>query len=51
MLETDVQISVMKKPEYQSLTPNDIGLSVEEDHAPSLVIIDGTLFLSLNKST
>ena len=43
MLETDGQISVMEKPEYQSLTPNDIGLSVEEDHAPSLVIIDGTL--------
>ena len=43
MLETDGQISVMKKPEYQSLTPNDIGLSVEKDHAPSLVIIDGTL--------
>ena len=43
MLETDGQISLMKKPEYQSLTPNDIGLSVEEDHAPSLVIIDGTL--------
>lgn len=43
MLETDGQISVLKKPEYQSLTPNDIGLSVEEDHAPSLVILDGTL--------
>jgi uncharacterized membrane protein YcaP (DUF421 family) len=43
MLETDGRISLMKKPEYQSLTPNDIGLSVEEDHAPSLVIIDGTL--------
>lgn len=43
MLETDGQISVMEKPEYQSLTPNDIGLSVEEDHVPSLVIIDGTL--------
>ena len=43
MLETNGQISVMKKPEYQALTPKDIGLSVEEDHAPSLVIIDGTL--------
>ena len=43
MLETDGQISVMEKPEYQSLTPNDIGLSVEEDHVPSLIIINGTL--------
>jgi uncharacterized membrane protein YcaP (DUF421 family) len=43
MLETNGQISVMKKPEYQALTPKDIGLSVEEDHAPSLVIIDGSL--------
>lgn len=43
MLETNGQISVMKKPEYQSLTPKDIGLSTEEDHAPSLIIIDGTL--------
>ncbi len=43
ILETNGQISVMKKPEYQSLTPKDLGLSMEEDHAPSLVIIDGTL--------
>lgn len=43
MLETNGQISVMKKPEYQALTPKDIGLNVEEDHAPSLVIIDGSL--------
>jgi len=43
ILETNGQISVMKKPEYQSLTPKDIGLSMEEDHAPSLIIIDGTL--------
>ncbi|WP_071394663.1 DUF421 domain-containing protein [Bacillus tuaregi] len=43
ILETDGQISVMKKPQYESLTPNDIGLETEEDHAPSLVIIDGKL--------
>ncbi|WP_338469485.1 DUF421 domain-containing protein [Niallia sp. XMNu-256] len=43
MLETNGQISVMKKPEYQPLTPKDIGLKVEEDHAPSLVIVDGAL--------
>jgi uncharacterized membrane protein YcaP (DUF421 family) len=45
ILETNGQISVLKKPEYQSLTPSDIGLRMEEDHAPSLIIIDGTLLL------
>lgn len=43
VLETNGQISVMKKPKYQALTPNDISLEVEEDHAPSLVIVDGAL--------
>jgi uncharacterized membrane protein YcaP (DUF421 family) len=43
ILETNGEISVMKKPEYQSLTPKDIGLRMKEDHAPSLIIIDGTL--------
>ncbi|MFS0776720.1 DUF421 domain-containing protein [Neobacillus sp. 3P2-tot-E-2] len=43
ILETNGQISVMKKPEYQSLTPKDIGLKMKADHAPSLIIIDGTL--------
>jgi uncharacterized membrane protein YcaP (DUF421 family) len=43
ILETNGQISVMKKPEYQALTPKDIGIRMEADHAPSLIIIDGTL--------
>lgn len=43
ILETNGQISVMKKPEYQALTPKDIGLKMKDDHAPSLIIIDGTL--------
>ncbi|WHX98692.1 DUF421 domain-containing protein [Neobacillus sp. DY30] len=43
ILETNGQISVMKKPEYQALTPKDIGLRMKADHAPSLIIIDGTL--------
>lgn len=43
ILETNGQISVLKKPEYQALTPKDIGLNTDEDHAPSLVIIDGAL--------
>jgi uncharacterized membrane protein YcaP (DUF421 family) len=45
ILETNGQISVLKKPEYQSLTPSDIGLSMEDDHAPSLIIIDGVLLI------
>jgi uncharacterized membrane protein YcaP (DUF421 family) len=50
ILETNGQISVMKKPEYQSLTPKDIGLSMEKDHAPSLIIIDGTLLVKRLRS-
>jgi uncharacterized membrane protein YcaP (DUF421 family) len=42
-LETNGQISVLKKPEYRSLTPKDLNLKTDEDYAPSLVIIDGTL--------
>lgn len=43
-LETSGNITVMKKPEHQTLTPNDMGVMVEpEHHKPSLVIIDGQL--------
>jgi uncharacterized membrane protein YcaP (DUF421 family) len=41
ILETNGQISVLKKAQYQPVTPDDMGITVEEDHAPSLVIIDG----------
>ncbi|WP_449536324.1 DUF421 domain-containing protein [Ferdinandcohnia sp. Marseille-Q9671] len=43
MLETNGDISVLKKPEYQAITPNDVGLAVNEDHGPSLAIIDGNV--------
>ncbi|WP_099158223.1 DUF421 domain-containing protein [Virgibacillus ndiopensis] len=43
VLETDGQLSVMKKAAYNPLTPNDIGVSVEGEHIPSLIIIDGYL--------
>lgn len=43
VLETNGQISVMKKSEAQSLTPKDLGLVVEEDHEPRLVIMDGNV--------
>ena len=32
VLETNGNISVMKKTEYNPLTPKDIGLSVESEH-------------------
>lgn len=43
VLETDGQISVMKKAEYEPLTPKDLNMTVEEEHKPSLIIIDGSL--------
>ncbi len=43
VLETDGQISVMKKAEYEPLTPKDLDLTVEEEHKPSMIIIDGSL--------
>lgn len=43
VLETDGQISVMKKAEYEPLTPKDINMTVEEEKKPSLIIIDGSL--------
>lgn len=43
VLETDGQMSVMKKAEYEPLTPKDINMTVEEVHKPSLIIIDGSL--------
>lgn len=43
ILETNGKISVMKKTEYQTLTPKDIGMMVVPEHKPSLIIIDGRL--------
>ncbi|WP_010530306.1 DUF421 domain-containing protein [Lentibacillus jeotgali] len=43
VLETSGTISVMKKTEYNPLTPKDINLSVESEHEPSLIIVDGVL--------
>ena len=41
VLETNGNISVMKKTEYNPLTPSDIGLPVESEHVPTLIIMDG----------
>ncbi|MRG86309.1 DUF421 domain-containing protein [Salinibacillus xinjiangensis] len=43
VLETDGKVSVMKKAETQPVTPQTLGLMVEEVHRPQLVIIDGKL--------
>ncbi|MBO8156372.1 MAG: DUF421 domain-containing protein [Bacillaceae bacterium] len=41
VLETNGLISVMKKSQTQPLTPKDIGLSVQSESEPYLVIVDG----------
>lgn len=43
VLESNGKVSVMKKALYQPLTPKDLGMVLEEEHMPSLVIIDGHL--------
>lgn len=43
VLETDGQLSVMKKAEYAPLTPKDMNMTVEEEHRPSLIIVDGKI--------
>ncbi|MCC3357309.1 DUF421 domain-containing protein [Bacillus sp. REN16] len=43
VLETNGQLSVMKKAENQPVTPKDLGMKVEEEHMPGLIIIDGHL--------
>jgi uncharacterized membrane protein YcaP (DUF421 family) len=43
VLETNGEVSVMKKAEFDPLTPSDLGLQVEEEHIQSLLIIDGTI--------
>ena len=41
LLETDGQISVMKKSDAQPLTPKAAGISVQNEEAPIVVIEDG----------
>jgi uncharacterized membrane protein YcaP (DUF421 family) len=43
VLETNGEVSVMKKAEFNPITPSDINLQVEEEHIQSLIIIDGTI--------
>lgn len=41
VLETDGQLSVMKKTEAQPITPSMQGMTVEGEQAPRIVILDG----------
>lgn len=51
ILEVDGKISVMKKSDAQPVTPKVLGLAVEEDHAPQIVLVDGKILQdSLNKT-
>ncbi|MFC3039827.1 DUF421 domain-containing protein [Virgibacillus xinjiangensis] len=47
MLETNGEISIMKKTEKQPITPSTLGIPVESEHGPTIVIMDGRV---LNKS-
>lgn len=42
-LEKNGEITIMKKSELQPLTPKDIGMVVEKDSAPCIVILDGNI--------
>ncbi len=43
VLETNGQLSVMQKADQQSVTPNTLGMKVDEEHSPTVVIMDGKL--------
>ncbi|MCR3920965.1 MAG: DUF421 domain-containing protein [Firmicutes bacterium] len=43
ILEKNGELSIMKKSELEALTPKDIGLTMEKQKAPSIVILDGNV--------
>lgn len=43
ILESSGELSILKKEEYQTLTPNNVGLRVKRRVAPQAVIIDGKI--------
>jgi uncharacterized membrane protein YcaP (DUF421 family) len=45
VIETSGLISVMKKSDLQPLTPKDVGMIVEQEHQPRIVIIDGNILI------
>lgn len=50
ILETNGELSIMKKSDLDPLTPRLLGMKVELEHAPSLLIVDGQI-LNKNLST
>lgn len=47
ILETNGELSVMKKTDLEPITPRLLGMKVKLEHAPSLLIVDGHI---LNKN-
>ena len=43
IMETNGQLSVMKKTDHQPITPHQLGLKINNDSGPALVIMDGQL--------
>lgn len=43
IMETNGQLSVMKKTDHQPITPHQLGLKINSDSGPALVIMDGQL--------
>ncbi|MFD1040360.1 DUF421 domain-containing protein [Virgibacillus byunsanensis] len=43
VIEKNGDISILKKKELQPLTPVDVGMVVEKEHLPFIVIIDGNV--------
>ncbi|RHW37416.1 DUF421 domain-containing protein [Lysinibacillus yapensis] len=47
ILETNGELSVMKKSDLEPITPKTLGMKVKLEHAPSLLVVDGHI---LNKN-
>lgn len=50
ILETNGELSVMKKTVESPITPRLLGMAVKQEHAPTLLIVDGNI-LENNLST
>lgn len=50
IMETNGELSVMRKTEQQPITPKMLGMVVEREHAPNLLIVDGKI-INKNIST
>ncbi|RLL43670.1 DUF421 domain-containing protein [Oceanobacillus piezotolerans] len=43
IMETNGELSVMKKTELDPITPKLLGMSIEKEHAPTVLIMDGEI--------